>query len=353
MTSLKVKYADETMDAMMKILDSTEFKEIYRTASLQKEAGPAFEAFKRDIDAAVTAGTDLELVYTKHVNALAQEDNREPGTVDKARQYMAEKARGKQPGMTVPMADDTCAECLDAKTLAALDFALKHLVKIADALDGKGFTDLAGVVDETIEKMASKKKVTKTAAPESGEELWYALPDMMKEQVIPNWQTLPAAHLKYQLTNPQTIAKIRDRYEQFNRGGLGEEKPVTPPGPGKPSEMMELIKEVQSLVGTKRDGIWGPKTAAAWNQYVKTLAQPWPMMGVDPSGKQAPSMETMKSVLMGAGQTRDMGPAAKPATPAAKPPQISDTEEPGETARQKELRQQFEGMTGGKSITGR
>jgi hypothetical protein len=158
MTSLKVKYADETMDAMMKILDSTEFKEIYRTASFQKEAGPAFETFKKEIDAAAGLGTDLELVYTKHVNALAQEDNVEPGTVQKAREYMAEKAKGKQPGMVMPLADDTCAECLDAKTLAALDFALKHLVKVADALDGKGFVDLASIIDETIQKVASKKK---------------------------------------------------------------------------------------------------------------------------------------------------------------------------------------------------
>jgi hypothetical protein len=79
------------------------------------------------------------------------------------------------------------------------------------------------------------------------------------------------------------------------------------------------------------------------------------MMGVDPSGSYHPSVETMKSVLMGAGRKREMEPETKPTVvkPAVKPPQISDTEEPDETPRQKELRQQYEKMTGGKSITGR
>lgn len=198
MTSLKVKYADETMDAMAKILDSAEFKEIYRTASLEKEAGAAFEAFKKDVDATVKAGTNLEEVYSQHLDRLEVEENNEKGTIQKAREYMAAAARTpghRQPGMAMPEADDTeCAECLDSQSLAAVEFTLKHLVKIADALDGKGFTNLAGVIDEAIEKVASKKKkkkVTKTAAaPLSRDQRanWDKLSVESRNRVWPGWE---------------------------------------------------------------------------------------------------------------------------------------------------------------------
>jgi len=308
--SLKLNYADEIADAMAKLLGDSEYNEIFRTASLQKTAGPALEAFKKDVDAAVVEGTDLELIYSKHVNTLAQEENVEPGTVGAAREYMAEKAKGVQPGMTVPKADDTCAECLDPNTLAALNFTIKHLVKIADALDGKGFVELAAVVDEAAEKVASKKKITKTAVYES--ELWNALPDIMKEQVIPNWKELPPTHLEYQLTNPQTMQKIQDRLDQYRaQGQQGQQerteevekmKSLTP---AQPSEKVQTVKQVQKMLGVKDDGIWGPITAGAWNKYVKTLEQPWPLLGVDPSGSYSPAVETLKSVLMGAGKKKD------------------------------------------------
>jgi len=334
MTSLKVKYADETMDAMAKILDSTEFKEIYRTASLNKEAGPAFEAFKKDVDAAVVAKTDLELVYSKHVNDLAQEDNTEPGTVQKAREYMTGKG---QPGMTMPpqspQADDACADCLDTKELVAADFTMKHLVKIADALDGKGFASLAGIVDEAIEKVASKKKVVKMAAwPETPP--WDPMPQ--SKETAP-WESLPQSKLP----------------------NVEQPKAAQPPKTVQQSSVESvIIKKVQKMLGVKDDGKWGPKTAAAWNKYVVTLGEPWSKAGVDPSGSYHPAVETMKSALMGAesrgrqerteelkGMDKTRKDSEKPQPAAvAKPAQVVDQEQPSETARQKELRQRFPGV---------
>ena len=407
MTSLKVKYADETMDAMAKILDSAEFKEIYRTASFHKEAGPAYVAFTKDVDAAAAAGTDLELIYSKHSPALAQEDNTEPGTVQNARQYMAEKGKGKQPGLTVPepmeAKDAECAECLDSQSLAAVEFTLKHLVKIADALDGKGFASLAGVIDEAIEKVASKKKIVKAAdrkpggyegglgtyGPASKDDKDYnigklmQLAKLLKEKfgvATATPDTLPAAleeaRLWLTVKQPEYTAlkgmqkELADAHEtsNWNQMGLlaqsiydlltknfGEEKQPSPvkPRPGLGADAA-FIKEVQRFLGVKDDGIWGPKTCGAWNKHVKTLEPPYSMQGCQEGGPM-PEVGAIKATMQHGKKKSETAaaPETKPAAPKAKPAQISDTEELGETPRQKELRQQYEKMTGGKSISGR
>lgn len=159
MTSLKIQYANEIAESMAKSLGSEEFTKIFKTASIEKEAGVALETFKKDVDVAVSKGTDLELVYTKHLGALQKEENAEPGTINKARAYMAEKARGKQPGMAYPEADDECCSMdSDDKMDVAADFALEHLVKVADALDNKGFVEFAEIIDEALQKVAKKAK---------------------------------------------------------------------------------------------------------------------------------------------------------------------------------------------------
>lgn len=184
-----LKYAEEIMTNMTKTLDDKEFTDLFKMAELEKTAGVALEAFKKDVDAAVEAGTDLELVYTKHLGMLQKEENAEPGTITKARQYMAEKAAGKQPGMTYPSADDECksADCMECpgQTVAA-EFALGHLVKIADALDTQGFDVIASIIDEAVEKVAKYKtqkgkdeKSPKGAAHKAPKE-WF---DKMKEDV--------------------------------------------------------------------------------------------------------------------------------------------------------------------------
>ena len=169
MTSLLIKNANEIAEAMAKTLGDTEFTNMFKTASLEKVAGPVFEAFKVAVDAAVKAGTDLEQVYTTHLGMLQKEENTEPGTIDKARAYMAEKARTpghRQPGQSFPQAADAepcmSADCMesmmaDDKEKVAANFALSHLAKIADTLDKQGFERLANYIDVTMEHIASKK----------------------------------------------------------------------------------------------------------------------------------------------------------------------------------------------------
>jgi len=162
--SLKNNYADEILESMSKALDSEEYKTMFKTASLVKEAGPALEAFKKDVDVNV-GKVDLEQIYTKHLTALTQEENTEKGILNQAREYMASvsasKGGAKQPGMAFPpaSADDTECACDESMAInTAADFAIGQLVKVADALDKKGFDVLASTIDEAIEKVAAKKK---------------------------------------------------------------------------------------------------------------------------------------------------------------------------------------------------
>ena len=162
MTSIKNLYADEIARAMAKSLGDEEFTKMFKSASVTKVAGAALEAFKKAVDIAVQAGKDLEGVYTSHQGALTTEENAEPGTIEKARAYMAEKARTpmhRQPGMAFPQAADGCVgqDCVESQMqMAAAEFALTHLSKIADALDGKGFDKFASIIDEAMKKISSK-----------------------------------------------------------------------------------------------------------------------------------------------------------------------------------------------------
>jgi len=103
-----------------------------------------------------------------------------PGMSDAQAESAEEAANSKfnelkghgMPGTVVP-ADDSCALCgqlkkdedeepvemaWDAKSMVAADFAMNHLVKVADILDGKGFNDIANLIDEALTKLAQKKK---------------------------------------------------------------------------------------------------------------------------------------------------------------------------------------------------
>jgi hypothetical protein len=159
--SLKVRYADEIVEAMASQLQDESFMGVFqKEASLRREAGAALVAFKKDEDAGVQVGTDLDKIYTKHLPSLQAEENKEQGTISEARKYMAEKARTpghRQPGLAYPEADDDACEC-DGKMGVAADFALQHLVKVADALDKHGFATLANELDEAMQKIAAKKK---------------------------------------------------------------------------------------------------------------------------------------------------------------------------------------------------
>lgn len=177
-TSLKIQHADEILEAMAEALGEKMTKEA---------AGPALEAYKAALGT-VQDENGLKLVWNKFLDALNQEES-----TNEALQLQAAKARELGlPGYATPaMSDDVqmvdteeCELCgqkvvkeqapdempvapgedkpepmaWDVQTLAAAKFAMKHLVKVADALDGKGFKEVADLVDEAVQKLASKKK---------------------------------------------------------------------------------------------------------------------------------------------------------------------------------------------------
>lgn len=196
-TSLKIQYANEIAEAMAEALGENFVKQA---------AGPALEAYKAAL-AGVQDENGLKIVWNKFLDSLNQEES-----TNEALQLQAGKAKELGlPGYASPppamsddvqeadgcdkckeepcacMADDvqeadTCALCgqkqpdqdptpvpapgpadaaepmaWDAQTAVAADFAMKHLVNVADALDGKGFESVANLVDEALQKLAAGK----------------------------------------------------------------------------------------------------------------------------------------------------------------------------------------------------
>ncbi len=186
MTSLKAKYSNEIAEEMERLLNNKEFVGIFnKTASLDKEAGSALEAYKKDLEAAKDEAA-VKAAWTKHTSALEAEENKEEGAISAAKKAQAAKAKSLQlPGYSVPMANDgqhaedegcvsadcseglmakdTCPECCKtecqcSKEEKAAEFTLNNLIKIADALDGRGFNTLANMVDDVITKVSKKKE---------------------------------------------------------------------------------------------------------------------------------------------------------------------------------------------------
>ena len=185
MTSLKVKDANEIAEAMAKALGGDLFKE----ASLKKEAMGALET---KLVGFITAskvkpptydvwmqwwnayfgGGDVQSkfsaeMYETYKGANADvKINEYRNTVDALKPKAADDqaAEDVEQDAKCPEGCD-CAKCAcaddqpapDENTVVALDFAMGHLIKVADALDKKGFAGVARMVDETIEKLAAKK----------------------------------------------------------------------------------------------------------------------------------------------------------------------------------------------------
>jgi len=181
MTSLKAQYANEIAEAMAKTLGDEEFLGIFKKASFEKEAaGPALQAFTNAVNAVKGDAAKIDALWNQHLPALQKEENEMPGTLEAAAR--AREAAKGGPGTTIPpaaedeecMAKDeseeeseteTCPVC--GKQRLAADFALGHLVKIADALDNNGFSSLANIVDEAMTKIAKKKKKEEEEEKES------------------------------------------------------------------------------------------------------------------------------------------------------------------------------------------
>lgn len=177
-TSLKVQYANEIAEAMAKALG----EKFEKTASFEKVAGPVLEQFKGALLAIKGDAGKVDALWNQYLSLLEQEENEFPGTVEDAVRAR-EEARGG-PGTSIPPAAedagvqeaaDACPVCgrkveeveeseeemeplaWDGEAVVAADFAMNHLIKVADILDGKGFKNVANLIDEALQKLAAKK----------------------------------------------------------------------------------------------------------------------------------------------------------------------------------------------------
>lgn len=167
-TSLKMRYADEIAAAMSQTLENKDFmNQFTKTAALSHED---------EVRQAIAQGEKTQCVglYNTYFgggesdSALQLELNDkygEDGAIKVTNELRGNlyKICNPGPGESVPPMnanDDECPECGDAEAPqldVAVGFAMEHLVKVADALDGRGFSVIAGIIDEALEKLASKK----------------------------------------------------------------------------------------------------------------------------------------------------------------------------------------------------
>lgn len=199
-TSLKIQYANEIAEAMAEALG-----EKFEKVAFDKEATEAYSQLMALLPRAED-GMSIMALWKKFGPMLS---GAEKESAEEAVNAQHVKVTGRNmPGFGVPaddaeqaaeggcekckaepcacMADDvqeadTCELCgqkkpeksdldvpedpgaeaepaaWDGPEAIAADFAMKHLVNVADALDGKGFKDVANLVDEALQKLAAKK----------------------------------------------------------------------------------------------------------------------------------------------------------------------------------------------------
>jgi len=172
MTSLKVKDANEIVEAMAKALGGDFLKTAAGAMSLELLTSLMHSEYmskKAQYDA---MGPDkaseavAAVVWNANLSGIQAQENVEPGFLQKAADLRDSYMVPSQSADDVQNCDEGCecpkcagkeAEPMDEKTAAAVTFAMNHLVKVADALDKGGFAGVAGLVDETINKLAGKK----------------------------------------------------------------------------------------------------------------------------------------------------------------------------------------------------
>jgi hypothetical protein len=171
MTTLKAYYADEIALALDAQLKDEGFVGLYKKAEVSWwDKSPTASAFKKEIDAAKTA-QEVDAVQNKYLaggdltTKLGQE-----GVDDYAplRNY----ADAKAGSMETAAADGCtqhaetqkgCPECADASVAIAVDFAIRHVTKVADALDKAGFAGIAEALDDTLRKLAAQRPIVALA----------------------------------------------------------------------------------------------------------------------------------------------------------------------------------------------
>jgi hypothetical protein len=192
--SIKNVYAEEILEAMANTLGDKEFTSMYKTASEKEEECVEQDADPSDVseigeelglDKSVVMPGDVQyrkegdkVPHVKPETKLAPKKPLVPGVKSKVDPW------GRQKGVEYKAEDcEECSDCADCdeaqdvppegpvgpgaekalqhaddpKVEAAINFTLKHLTKIANALDNNGYSGLANMIDETIERLAAKK----------------------------------------------------------------------------------------------------------------------------------------------------------------------------------------------------
>lgn len=169
MTTLKTYYADEIASALDAQLKDESFVGLYKKAQAPVAPsaaaqwwtkGPTAKAFKDKVDAAKTS-QEIDVV----VDTLNDPDTKtklgQEGISDEAElQSYAYSKKMQDAKDGEPCAhddDEMCPECADPGLAIAVDFAIRHVVKVADALDKAGYVGVAGALDETLRKLAAQR----------------------------------------------------------------------------------------------------------------------------------------------------------------------------------------------------
>jgi len=207
MTSLKHYSSDEIARALDTQLKDEGFVGLYKQADARVAPGtktewwkgPAGAEFKAKVDAAktqrdidvalnmlndpdfktrlgkegVTDETELQNYAYAKANTLPEAaDDAKDGACPKCGmdKCVCEKAHCPEHAE----AQDGCAACdaADGQLAVAVDFAIRHMVKIADALDVAGFVGVAGAIDETLQKLAAVRPVTAAAKDRPPKKWW-------------------------------------------------------------------------------------------------------------------------------------------------------------------------------------
>jgi hypothetical protein len=180
MTTLKHYCSDEIASALDAQLKDESFMGLYKQADVRIyeptpsewwKKGPTAMAFKTDIDNAKTV-KEIDAIKQKYLgggpltSALAKEGF---DSFDELEQYADAKAAKLTPAAEDGAKEEGCPEhvqdavgcpaCADPGLAVAVDFAIRHMVKIADALDQTGFADVASTLDEALLKLAAARPV--------------------------------------------------------------------------------------------------------------------------------------------------------------------------------------------------
>lgn len=159
-------------------------------------------------------------------------------------------------------------------------------------------------------KIAEKKGWVKEAqfSKKDMEKYWGGLSDSLKDKIIPGWDSM---------TYNDLVSNIELKWGAILNAYRGQEKPESEPENKKvktPAVDPKLIGRVQTIIMKTTgipvsdpqgptlgvpDGVWGPRSARAWNEYVNTFSKDGPFMidPVNPNGRELPKMDDMRFVI--------------------------------------------------------